>query len=670
MLLPEVWRSRGPQALWLLPPLLALLPHLEYVPFWLGLVCLALWFWRLALELGNRALPPRILRAALALAALAAVFWHYRSIVGQQAGVPLFLLLLFIKLLESSSLGEKRLLLILTQFAAMSYFLMAQSILVTGYLLLVSVLGIAVMLHLQAEGRQPLARVLTHSLRLFALGLPLALLLFLLFPRLDRPLWGLPTDSTQAVMGLSASMAPGDISQLIQSGEIAFRVQFTGPRPDPNGLYWRGLVLGDFDGRAWHALPPQPALQDRLQPRGSPWQLSLTLEPHQRRWLFTPGLPDPLPQGTRLARGFQWQTGEPVRQRQRWSFQAYPAYHHGSGPGDLKRALALPEGFNPRVRELARGWRRQDANPQALVNRALALFREDFIYTLQPPLLGTHSVDDFLFGTRRGFCEHYAGSFVFLMRAAGVPARVVTGYLGGETNPLDGHLVVRQSDAHAWAEVWLGPETGWTRVDPTAVISPARVEQGIGAALPRSELPAALTHLSLPLLQGLRHTWEMLNNRWDQWVLGYGQAQQLQLLARLSPQLASTQWLASVSIVAGLLGLTLLAWYFWHTRPKETSDPAARAWHTLQRRLGRIGLPPLPGEPPRAYASRVSASRPDLADRMLRITDLYLHNRYGGGTQELQNLIKQVAGFRPSREAANSRILSWMQRDGLGRVRR
>lgn len=649
MLLPEVWR---PQVLWLLPPLLALLPHLGHVPFWLGLVCLALWFWRLALELGNRALPPRSLRALLALAALAVVFWHYRSIVGQQAGVPLFLLLLFIKLLESHSLREKRLLLILTQFAAMSYFLVGQSILVTGYLLLVSILGIAVMLHLQAEGRQPLGRALTHIFRLFALGLPLALLLFLLFPRLDRPLWGLPTESSQAVMGLSASMAPGDISQLIQSGEIAFRAQFTGPRPDPNGLYWRGLVLGDFDGRAWHALPPLPpqsALQDRLQPRGSPWQISLTLEPHQRRWLFTPGLPDPLPQGTHLAQGFQWQTGEPVRQRQRWSFQAYPAYQHASGPDDLGQALALPEGFNPRARALARVWRQQDTNAQALVNQALALFREDFVYTLQPPLLGTHSVDDFLFGSRRGFCEHYAGSFVFLMRAAGIPARVVTGYLGGEVNPLDGHLVVRQSDAHAWAEVWLGPEAGWTRVDPTAVISPARVEQGIGAALPRSELPAALTRLSLPLLQDLHHTWEMLNNRWDQWVLGYGQAQQLQLLARLSPELANARWLASASIVAGLLGLALLAWFFWRTGPKETPDPAARAWHTLQRRLGRIGLPPLPGEPPQGYAARVAALRPDLADQVLHITHLYLDSRYGDRPRELKILVQSVARFRPGR---------------------
>ncbi|HNQ03694.1 MAG TPA: DUF3488 and transglutaminase-like domain-containing protein [Thiobacillaceae bacterium] len=645
----EVWRSRGPHALWLLPPLLALLPHLDHVPLWLGLVCLGVWFWRLALELGNQALPPRSMRALLALAGLAAVFWQYGSIVGQQAGVPLFLLLLFIKLLESRGLAEKRLLLILTQFAAMSYFLMGQSILVSAYLLLVSVLGVAVMLHLQAEGRQPLLRTLTHSSRLFAVGLPLALLLFLLFPRLDRPLWGLPTDTTSAATGLSENMAPGDIARLIQSGETAFRAQFTGPRPDPNGLYWRGIVLSGFDGRVWHALPPQPASRDTLQAQGTAWRLSLTLEPHQRRWLFTPGLPEPLPQGTRLAQGFQWLANEPVRQRQRWFFQVYPAYHHASGPGDLQRELILPEGFNPRARELAQGWRQRNAAPQILVDQALALFRKDFIYTLRPPALGVHSVDDFLFGTRRGFCEHYAGGFVFLMRAAGVPARVVTGYLGGEVNPLDGHLLVRQSDAHAWAEVWLGPETGWVRVDPTAAISPARVEQGIGAALPATELPAALTRLSVPLLQGLRHTWEMLNNRWDQWVLGYGQAQQLQLLARLSPRLASTRWLAQAAILAGLLGLALLAGFFWRTRPKETPDAAARAWLKLQQRLGRIGLAPLPAEPPLGYCARVARLRPDLADPMRRITRLYLDTRYGNQAHELRSLARLVARFRPRR---------------------
>lgn len=645
----DLWRARLPAALWLLPSLLALLPHLEFLPPWLSLACLGLWSWRLALVLGDKALPPRILRALLALAGLGAVFWQFNSIVGQRAGVPLFILLLFIKLLESGNLAEKRLLLILTQFMAMSYFLTGQSPLVTAYLLLVSVLGVAAMAHLQAGGRLAPRLSLRHSILLFAGGLPLALMLFVLFPRLDRPLWSLPTDARAASTGLSDHMGPGDIAQLIQSGEIAFRAQFTGARPDPGGLYWRGPVLTDFDGRVWHTLSDHQPFRGKLESRGTPWQLSLTLEPHQRRWLFSPGLPEPLPPETSLAAGMQWLAGEPVNQRKRWAVRVFPDYHHLEPPALLSQSLALPAGFNPQTRALAQAWREADHRPQALVQRALALYRESFTYTLRPPLLGLHSVDDFLFATKRGFCEHYASSFVFLMRAAGVPARVVTGYLGGEVNPLDGHLVVRQSDAHAWAEVWLGPEQGWTRVDPTASISPARVERGIGAALPAAEMPPNLARLSVSWLRGLRHTWEMFNNRWDQWVLGYGQTQQLQLLARLSPHLASTPWLALATILAGLLGLGLLAWFYWRPRAGPMPDEAARAWRVMEQRLARVGLAAVAGEAPRHYLRRVSSARPDLAREMEAIGRLYLAARYGEQTQGLGELARRVAHFKPDR---------------------
>lgn len=639
--------------LWLLPPLLALLPHLRYLPLWLGAACLGVWAWRLALALRDKPLPPRLLRGALALAGLAAVFWEYKSIVGQRAGVPLFILLLFVKLLESRSLAEKRLLLILTQFAAMSYFLTDQSILMTAYLLGVSVLGIAVMAHLQGSGGLLPAVALRRAFVLFAGGVPMALMLFVFFPRLDRPLWSLPTEGQSGSTGLSEDMAPGDIASLIQSGETAFRAQFSGPRPDPNGVYWRGIVLTRFDGRTWRAPPPGRPFQGLLETRGNAWQLAITVEPHQRRWLFTPGVPEPLPDATSLADGFQWLAKDRINQRKRWSFQAYPDYRHFDPPQDLASALALPEGFNPRARALAQSWRDEDPRPQALVRKAMELYAASFVYTLQPPLLGLHSVDDFLFGTKRGFCEHYAGSFVFLMRAAGVPARVVTGYLGGEVNPLDGHIVVRQSDAHAWAEVWMGPDLGWVRTDPTASISPARVERGIGAALPAAELPPALARLSLPVLQGMRHAWEMLNNRWDQWVLGYGQDQQLQLLARLSPALASLRWLASAAILAGLLGLGLLAWYFWRQEGKAPRDKAARAWHRMEQRLAAVGLAPATGEGPRHYTARVAASRPDLAQEVEAMARLYLAARYAGRSEDLEGLLEKVARFKPGRRHAH-----------------
>ncbi len=334
----EAWRDRWPAGLWLLPPLLALLPHVQHLPLWLSLACLGLWAWRLALLLADKPLPSRALRVLLALAGVGAVFWQFRSVVGQEAGVALFILLLFTKLLESASLKEKRLLLILTQFAAMSYFLTGQSLPVTAYLLLVSVLGVAAMGHLQAGGGLTLAPALRRAFVLFAGGLPLALMLFVLFPRLDRPLWSLPSHSASAGTGLSDNMGPGDISNLIQSGEIAFRAQFSGTRPDPSGLYWRGPVLSDFDGRVWHALSTRVPLQGQVEGRDTPWQMSLTLEPHQRRWLFSPGLPDPLPAETSLAEGLQWLAREPVNQRKRWSARVFPDYRHLDPPAILDRS--------------------------------------------------------------------------------------------------------------------------------------------------------------------------------------------------------------------------------------------------------------------------------------------------------------------------------------------
>lgn len=637
-------------ALWLLPPVLALLPHLQTLPLWVGLACLGAWTWRLALEMAGKPLPPRSLRVLLALAGLAGVFWQFGSIVGQQAGVPLFLLLLFLKLLETSSQAEKRLLLILTQFAAMGYFLMSQSLPVTAYLLGISVLSVAAMASLQAGGGLALGRALTRSVALFAGGLPLALMLFVFFPRLDHPLWHLPTQGAGGGTGLSDTMRPGDISHLIQSGEIALRARFNGPAPAVKGLYWRGPVLDEFDGRVWRAIPGGIPFRGEARGQGQPLQMTLTVEPHQRRWLFSPGLPDPLPEETSLAAGLQWQARDPVTRRDRWSVTVFPKYRHWDPSVDLARALILPEGFNPRARALARAWRQADSRPRALVRRALDLYTASFRYTLRPPLLGMNSVDDFLFSTKQGFCEHFAGSFVFLMRAAGVPARVVTGYLGGEPNPLDGHVVVRQSDAHAWAEVWMGPTEGWVRVDPTASVSPLRVEQGIGAALPATELPPALARLSLPWLQALRHAWEMLDNGWNQWVLGYGQAQQLALLARFAPSLADIRWLAPATVLAGMIGLGLLAWFYRRGPKGRAGDPAARAWREVERRLGRLGLGPRVGEGPRHYMDRIAAARPDLAAKMEKIGGLYLAVRYDGRSDALGLLKREAARFRPFRE--------------------
>lgn len=637
---------------WLLPPLLAGLPHAAHLPPWLSIVCGALWLWRLHLARTGRPMPAPWVRIGLALAAVAAVVAQFGLFAGQRSGLPLVVLLLFVKLLEADTRRHQYFALLLTYFVSLSVFLHDQSLPMTVYVLLVAWLNTAALAQLQPMvSTDPKAHLLTAA-RLLLAGTPLALALFLFFPRLQAPLWLLPSGEQTARSGLSDSMQPGDFSRLVLSDEIAFRANFAGPPPDSATLYWRGPVLSRFDGRIWRAMADQGELRAQAVGLGKPLNYTLTVEPHDRQWLFSLGLPARLPPDTRLLAGMQLVSAKALTKRQRIELTSYPRYRLGATDAELREALELPPDYNPKARALAASWRRADPDPRSLLKRGLDLFRRDFVYTLSPPPLGVHSVDEFLFTTRRGFCEHYASAFVFLMRAAGVPARVVTGYLGGEINPLDGHLVVRQSDAHAWAEVWL-PDAGWVQVDPTASVSPARVEQGLTAALPVVELPAALAGLHRPWLRSIRHAWEAINNGWNQWVLGYNFERQLRLLTQLNPHLAGRAWQLAIAIL--LLALALMAWLAWRGSERVKRDEASRLYAQFTARLARAGLARKATEGPQDYARRVAIARPDLAQAARSISSLYERARYGGDRQALVALAEVVRHFRPPRQPSGKR---------------
>ncbi len=356
-----------------------------------------------------------------------------------------------------------------------------------------------------------------------------------------------------------------------------------------------------------------------------------------------------MPEGARLTPNLSAIAGEPVALRQRYAFASAPAFRYNleEAPAALERNLALPAGANPRTRALAAQWRAADPRPEALVRRALALFgQEAFAYTLQPPLLGEHAVDDFLFGSRRGFCEHFASAFVVLMRAAGVPARVVGGYQGGEANPVDGYLAVRQSDAHAWAEVWLAGE-GWRRVDPTSAVSPARVESGIARAMPAGEPLPALIQFDAGWLRAARYRWEALNNAWNQYVLGYNPQRQRDFLAGLG--WPDADWKRLVSLLAAGCGLALLGVAAWALARRPRLDPAQRLWLAAMKRLGRRGIRPRPGETPYALAARVAREKPALAAPLAAVVECYCAARYGSRPELLDDLRRAVAGLRPWR---------------------
>jgi protein-glutamine gamma-glutamyltransferase len=489
-------------------------------------------------------------------------------------------------------------------------------------------------------------------------ALPLALLLFLLFPRLQGPLWGLPQQGA-AQTGLSDRMSPGDFGQLTLSDEIAFRVEFSTPPPSPNALYWRGPVLWDFDGRTWQTRFSVPTTSVRVEALGRPITYAITLEPHRQRWLFLLGLPRELPAKvasieTSLGPDLQWLSKTAITQRLRYQIDADLDYRFeadGLSATSRSRTLALPEG-NPQARALAAQWVKQTANQaaseQAIVNQALAHFRnEAFFYSLKPPLLGENSVDDFLFVSRRGFCEHYASAFVVLMRAAGIPARVVTGYQGGELNPLGNYWIVRQRDAHAWAEVWL-PNLGWTRVDPTAAVAPNRVERGLNAALPANERPAGLLTLNTNWLMPLRQGWDLINNQWNQWVLGYNQDRQREFLARLNPFLSTWQGMAWGLAAAG--GVLLLIASLWAIPrlARVKRDPASQIYTRFCQKLQRHGIVRGDAEGAADFAQRAAQLRPDIAEPIRLITQLYLGLRYGqAGADRLAQLKQRVNAFKP-----------------------
>ncbi len=610
----------------------ALLPHASHLPGWLLAVASLLFTWRLAQwKLGwpGASGPVKLL---VVIACCAGVTLTFGRLFGREPGVALLTLMLVLKLHELRSTRDGHSVVLLGYFMLLTAFLDSQTPAMAAALGVSMTVITAALIALTGPPAAPRA-LLRHAGWMMAQALPFMLLLFVLFPRVPGPLWGLPLDAYSGVSGLSDSMSPGSISQLSLSGEIAFRARFDGEAPPARDLYWRGPVLTEFDGRTWRQGEAARRLNAAVPHAVSGQALAyeVTLEPHNKTWLFALETLSMLPAGARATDDWQAIGSEVVRNRRRDRFESVPGARHGVEEQDvhLDAARRLPQDGNPRARELARKLRAPDGvdtSDADTVGSALRLFRrEAFVYTLQPPALGADAIDQFLFDTRRGFCEHYASAFVFLMRAAGVPARVVTGYQGGERNSVDDYLVVRQSDAHAWAEVWLAGE-GWRRVDPTAAILPSRVERGL-ADLPAGEPVPFVARIDMGWLRALRHQWEATNNAWNQWVLSYDQQKQRDLLRKFG--MPDPDWRTMTLWLASLCALFALALTVWAMRRGIPEDALARAWVGIDRALRPAGLGREAWEGPLDYAARIGRLRPDLADDLAQACRLYADARYG-----------------------------------------
>ncbi|HEV8333225.1 MAG TPA: DUF3488 and transglutaminase-like domain-containing protein [Steroidobacteraceae bacterium] len=611
---------------------LSVLPHVPHIRPWILLLSAGAAGLRIAAEVKNWELLQKWLRSLLAFVALLAVLLDYRTLNGIDAGTALLVVMAGMKLLETRTVRDLTVIVFLSYFALFAAFLYNQSLLQLPYMLVTAwLLTVTLMRIHQTTTAMPVREAAWITGKMFLQSLPLAILLFLLFPRLPGQFWAIVPARGAALSGLSDEMSPGDVSDLSLSGALAFRAKFIGPLPPPAQRYWRGPVLHDFDGRTWRQ-PRTPFVQQQVAASGATYAYEVMLEPHQRRWIFALDVPTSWPRrdATRSSDLQLW-SDRPISTLSSFRLESAPIYTvNGRLPSAMRAAdLRLPQGRNARSIALAREMRERAGSDAAFIAAVLAKFRdEEYFYTLEPPRLQLDSVDDFLFNTRRGFCEHFASAFTMLARAAGIPARVVTGYQGGEYNPMSGYLRILQSDAHAWSEVWLDGR-GWVRVDPTAAVAPDRIERGIEAALAEGgeSLPGDYLRQNA-LFSRLRLAWDAANTFWNNQVVAFGEAQQRWLLDRLNLGDGGQQLGIALVLALIVFFAAMSAYLGWRFRPRA-KDPLAQIYDQLCRKLARRGLPRAAHEGPSDYVGRVLQARPDLAPLLVETRNLYVALRYG-----------------------------------------
>ncbi len=618
-------------------------PQVNVLPAWASLLAAGLMLWRGWLAFTGRPLPTRWVLAVPLVIAVAGTLYTHRTILGRDAGVTLIVMLLALKMLELRARRDALVVFFLGFFTMLSNFFFSQS-LFTAAAMLVALLGLLTALvnaHMPV-GRPPLSQALRTAGTMALLGAPIMAALFMLFPRM-APLWGMPADNLTGRSGLSGTMKIGDMAEIALDDRVAIRLRFEGDErsiPPQSALYFRGPVMTGFDGREWQAEPfredspwaARVAVPANLKVSGPAVRYEVTLEPQRQPWLMvleaTPEAPTLPNMQAYMTQDLQWMTARPITEVLRYQAVSYPSFRHGptTSSRQLRVHTELPPGFNPRTLELATQMRADptltNADTQQLVDAVLQRLRTGgYSYSLDPGVFGEHTADEFWFDRKEGFCEHISSAFVVLMRALDVPARIVTGYQGGERNPVDGYWIVRNADAHAWAEVWM-ESRGWVRVDPTGAVSPGRIGAFQRLRAPQGAFATAMgTVISPGLAQNLRAVWEAVNNSWNQWVLNYTQSRQLDLLKSLGFESPSWQDLTMVLgiliIVAALGGM---GWSLWE---RSQHDPWLRLLARARQRLARAGLVVPDTLPPRAMAERVQAQfgapAAAVADWLLRL---------------------------------------------------
>lgn len=588
---------------------------------------------------------PGWLKLLIAITTVFAVLAAFDFQLGRDTGCALLAAMLAIKPSETRSLRDARSLVGFALFAPFATFLLDQGPLSLVLGLIALVVGLLTLQRLADVESQIQPVPASSSLRsigaLIGLGLPLTLAAFWLFPRIPSPLWGVP-DRANAKVGLSDSMSPGDWLDLMNDDSPALRVRFEGPAPAPSQMYWRGPVLWDFDGREWSS-PGAPALVNRpaITAGNARWNYQLEIEPSERRYITALDLPMAAPAGSVLTRDGHVLSMQRLQAVSRWQIVSAPPRQFDAVLDEhtRRRALAFPRSVNPRAQHLAQRWRTETGgDTTTIVQRAMQMVNADLAYSLAAPALGRDTVDEFLFETKTGYCEHFSSAFVFLMRAAGVPARVVTGYAGGYRNPVGDYWIVRNSDAHAWAEVWLAGR-GWVRVDPTAAVAPERIYDTIA-----DRMPGRIG--SFDGLSNLWNTADWLRRGWNDFVLGFNADRQSRMLQWMGVKRIEATTLALIFAVVSLVALGWMLW--WLRRGERERDPLLRAWHRLSQRYRRFDLTREPSEASSDWVARVAQARPQDAEGLRGIGQRFSDHRYADA-EATSTLIRDINRFRPRR---------------------
>lgn len=643
---------------------IVLLPFTLHSPVWINTSAGILIAWRVWITLRGLAMPPKWLLMLLTAALLSGAWIYFRTWVGKDVGIAFLIVLACLKMLEMHARRDAVAVLFVCYFLLVGQLLYSQTLLTALYLVLCVGLLISAQMTFQYHQLTPsFKKRFTSGFYIVGLAIPLALILFLLFPRFQGPLWGKQQNNLSGVTGLSDFMEPGNVVDLALSDQIAFRVKFPGFIPSPPQRYWRAIVLDTFNGKRWSA--SRSHFNQQLVDPSQGVVQEIILEPHNQRWLFGLDHPVSVDIPGALTTYDELRSNERIQERIRYTVtsQLTNSAAVSEDTTSQQKALQLPFGYNPLTLQWAQQLRAKHTDPLQLVNTVLRYFREQpFRYTMSPPPLGTNQVDDFLFNTQAGFCEHYASAFVVIMRALGIPARVVTGYQGGELNPIDGFMTIRQADAHAWAEVWIAPR-GWQRVDPTAAVSPLRIERGLTGSFPNRQFAGLLDFSKQTWLSNLakeaRLRWDAINSAWNLWVLNYNLKKQKDLLSMLAgikqPQAVQIgmAMMLVTSLVLAILSFLLL-------RKKSSRSPLDKLYDDFCRHMSNQGFPRFPYEGPRDYGQRLQCVFPN--QEVMQFLALYSDSKYGKGYNDFPAQLATLKALlklcrQKSNQAASSSAL-------------